>query len=78
MIVHKAAHIRMPHTRYHVVPCIVLYTCMGKTMPQHLSVAERRNLHTAVYAGDALRVSAQMLYSVCDILLQEMSPVAYR
>lgn len=78
MIVNKAAHIRMPHTRYHVVPCIVLYTCMGKTMPLHLAVAERRNLHKAVYAGDALRVSAQMLYSVCDILWLEIPQAAYR
>lgn len=78
MIVHKAAHIRMPHTRYHKVPCIVLYTCMGKTMPLHLAVAERRNRQTAVYADDALRVSVQMLYSVCDILWLEMPQVAYR
>lgn len=47
-------------------------------MPLHLAVAERRNLHTAVYAGDALRVFAQMLYNVCDILLQEMPQAAYR
>lgn len=65
-------------TRYHKVPCIVLYTCTGKTKPLHLSVAERRNLHTAVYADDALRVSAQILYSVCDILWLEMPQAAYR
>ena len=77
MIVRLAAYTHAI-TLYHAVTCIVLYTCMGKTKPLHLSAAERRNLHTAVYAGDALRVSAQLLYGVCDILWLEMPQAAYR
>lgn len=78
MIFHKAAHIRMPHT---AIPCgnvyCIIYLCR-KTKPLHLAVAERRNLHTTVYAGDALQVSVRMMYNVCDIPQQEMPQAAYK
>lgn len=58
---------RIPDTMWYRVLYYILVS--GKTMPLHLSVAERRNLHTTVYASDALRVSVRMMYNVCDILL---------
>lgn len=67
---------RIPVTMwYHVLYYILV---SGKIMPLHLAVAERRNLHTAVYAGDALQVSVRMMYNVCDIPQQEMQLAAYK